>query len=248
MDRPSSGTARLGRRYRFGRRNLLALTGTALTGTVAGCSTLKSSADDSTPESGETDSDDSSGFDADFLADSANSHIRATDGFADASWLAGTAPDVLTVTTLEGSGEGSLRWAIDQRGPRVVVFEVGGVVDLEGESLAVDRPGLYVAGQTAPSPGITLIRGGLSVDADNVIVQHVRVRPGDDIPAEIDCLSNAGGSNVIFDHCSVSWGTDESVSTNSGPEKPDVTFSNNLIAECLNDSIHPKGLTPTARW
>lgn len=146
------------------------------------------------------------------------------------------------------SGDGSLRRAIDQRGPRIVVFEVGCVVDLEGESLEVDRPGLYVAGQTAPSPGITLVRGGLSIDADDVILQHVRVRPGDEILTEADGIGNDGGSNVIVDHCSVSWGTDENVSTNSGREKPDITVSNNLIAECLNHSIHPKGAHSYARW
>ncbi|WP_137290534.1 pectate lyase family protein [Natronorubrum halophilum] len=239
MDRTSGSTTGVGERCRFARRKLLALTGIGFTGTLAGCSALESRADG--PKTDDTDPDDSVGFDASFLAESASSHIGATDGFADASWLSESAPDVLTVTTLDGSGEGSLRRAINQRGPRIVVFEVGGVVDLEGESIEVGRPGLYVAGQTAPSPGITLIRGGLSVEADDVIVQHVRVRPGDDIPAETDGLSNDGGSNVVFDHCSVSWGTDESISTNSGPENPDITFSNNLIAECLNDSIHPKG-------
>ncbi|ADB63557.1 hypothetical protein Htur_4785 (plasmid) [Haloterrigena turkmenica DSM 5511] len=249
MDRASGSRSQPTDRRRCSRRTLLTLSGVGLTGTLAGCTGSESDDSGETPagengdENGtdESSTEDSAGFDASFLGESASSHVGATDGFADASWLSETEPEVYTVTSLEGSGEGSLREAIDRRGPRIVVFEVGGVVDLEGASIEVDRPGLYVAGQTAPSPGITIIRGGIRVDADNVLLQHIRVRPGDEIPSEIDCLSNAGGSNVIFDHCSASWGTDESVSTNSGREKPDITFSNNLIAECLNDSIHPKG-------
>ena len=248
MDRASGRISRVTERCAISRRKLLAVSGVSLTGTLAGCSGSESDGD-GTPsaENGDENETDEpaetepSGFDASFLAESESSHIGATDGFADASWLAGTEPEVYTVTNREGSGEGSLRHAIGQRGPRIVVFEVGGVIDLEGDSLEIDRPGLYVAGQTAPSPGITIIRGGIRVDADDVILHHIRVRPGDEIPREIDCLSNAGGSNVIFDHCSTSWGTDESVSTNSGREKPDITFSNNLIAESLNNSIHPKG-------
>ncbi|WP_247004261.1 pectate lyase family protein [Halosolutus gelatinilyticus] len=245
MDRSSGTRSRTAKQRRVFRRALLALSGSGLAGALAGCSSDGPDAGVPSEEDGDETDDasepESSGFDASFLGESASSHVGATDGFADAAWLDGADPDVYTVTSLEGSGEGSLRRAIDRRGPRIVVFEVGGVVDLEGESIEVTRPGLYVAGQTAPSPGITLIRGGLSVAADDVIVQHLRVRPGDDVPAEVDCLGNAGGANVIVDHCSASWGTDESVSTNSGPEKPNVTFSNNLIAECLNDSIHPKG-------
>ena len=247
MDR-ASGLTDVTERRRLSRRTLLAVSGLGFTGALAGCSSDEPS-DESTPTDGNGDENgtdestdpEQSGFDPSFLAESASSHVGATDGFADAAWLEGADPDVYRVTSLEGAGEGTLRWAIDQRGPRIVVFEVGGVVDLEGDSLEVDRPGLYIAGQTAPSPGITVVRGGISVDADDVILQHLRVRPGDDLPAPVDGIGNDGGSNVIVDHCSVSWGTDESISTNSGPHKPDITFSNNLIAECLNNSIHPKG-------
>jgi len=181
-----------------------------------------------------------SGFDASVLDDSPSSHVAPTDGFADASWLSGAMPEVVTVTTLDASGEGSLRWALNREGARVVVFEVGGVIDLDGESLSVSRPNVFVAGQTAPSPGITVIRGGIHVNTDNVILQHLRARPGDELAAPIDAITNDDGSNVIIDHCTASWGTDEGLSTNS-PDAPDVTLSNNLVAECLVDSIHPKG-------
>jgi len=180
------------------------------------------------------------GFDASLLGESPSSHVAPTDGFADASWLSGAFPDVVKVTTLEASGEGSLRWALDRSGARIVVFEVGGVIDLGGDTLTVSQPNVYVAGQTAPSPGITLIRGGLHINADNVILQHVRARPGDELSGPVDAIGNDDGSNVIIDHCTASWGTDEGLSTNS-PAAPDVTISNNIVAECLVDSIHPKG-------
>jgi pectate lyase len=246
------------------RRRLLALAGVGATVGAAGCGALGGEStdgsggdtastpaetapptDDPTPErtatpTARTGTAVPSGFDASLLDDSPSSHVAPTDGFADAAWLSGALPDVVRVTNLDASGEGSLRWALNREGARVVVFEVGGVIDLDGESLSLSRPNVFVAGQTAPSPGITVVRGGIHVNADNVILQHLRARPGDDLSGPIDAITNDDGSNVIVDHCSATWGTDEGMSTNS-PGAPNVTFSNNLVAECLVDSIHPKG-------
>src|SRR6185436_9939941 len=90
---------------------------------------------------------------------------------------------VLRVTTLAASGPGSLDAALRTEGPRLVVFEVGGVIELGGRTLVVRSPHLTIAGQTAPDPGITLIRGGLIVETHDVVIQHLAVRPGDDGPA-----------------------------------------------------------------
>jgi pectate lyase len=257
MDDGSCGSDRTGRcaGRRLSRRTFLGLAGVSAVTAAAGCS----GGEDPPPATTETSADQSratatavgeptaatstaaGGFDADALSASPGSHLAPADGFADASWLAERDLSVVRVTTLDASGEGSLRWALSEPGPRVVVFEVGGVVDLGGESLTVSRPNVFVAGQTAPSPGITLVRGGLHVDADNVILHHLRARPGDEVPAPIDAIGNVGGSNLIIDHCTAAWGTDEGLSTNSGPDAPDITFTNNLVAESLNDSIHPKG-------
>ncbi|MFZ2491683.1 MAG: pectate lyase, partial [Thermoanaerobaculia bacterium] len=84
----------------------------------------------------------------------------------------GTAGAVLRVTTLAAAGQGSLKQAIQTDGPRLIVFEVGGVIDLAGSTLVVRNPHLTIAGQTAPDPGITLIRGGLVVETHDVVVQH----------------------------------------------------------------------------
>ena len=157
--------------------------------------------------------------------------------------------NVIKVTNLNKSGEGSLAWAIVQTGPRIVVFEVGGVIDLEQSVLTIKEPYLFIAGQTAPAPGITLIRGGINVRGHDVIIQHISVRPGDCGLAtksgwEVDGLSTIGAYNVVVDHCSFTWAIDENLSA-SGPrhEGADktshhITFSNCIISECLHESPH----------
>lgn len=162
------------------------------------------------------------------------------------------------VTTLAADGPGSLTEALGARGPRIVVFEVGGVIDLAGRIIEIREPYLTVAGQTAPSPGITLIRGGLLVGAHDVVIRHLRVRPGEAGHAkasgwEPDGLSTLQHSHdIIVDHCSFTWGIDENLSVSSkpfegsGPEEwrrnasRRVTYSRNLIAEGLNRSTHSK--------
>ncbi|MEG2942409.1 MAG: hypothetical protein RR969_12650 [Thermomonas sp.] len=75
---------------------------------------------------------------------------------------------IIRVTTLATDGPGSLREAVDAEGPRIVVFEVGGVIDLGVKALKIKEPFLTIAGQTAPQPGITLIRGGIDLAAHDV--------------------------------------------------------------------------------
>jgi pectate lyase len=83
---------------------------------------------------------------------------------------------IIRVTTLDADGPGSLKAAIDTKGPRIVVFEVAGQIDLGKTSLEINEPFLTIAGQTAPSPGITLIRGGIDVKSHDIIIRHIRVR------------------------------------------------------------------------
>ncbi len=165
---------------------------------------------------------------------------------------------IVRVTTLAAEGKGSFSEAVRAKGPRIVVFEVGGVIDLAGKTLSVKEPFLTIAGQTAPAPGITFIRGGISISAHDVIVQHLRVRPGEagrkkKSGWEIDGIGLVGASRVIVDHCSTTWATDENLSA-SGPRfegaaveqwraatTHDVTISNCLIAEGLSGSTHGKG-------
>ncbi|HEX9853279.1 MAG TPA: hypothetical protein VGA68_09710 [Woeseiaceae bacterium] len=169
----------------------------------------------------------------------------------------GRGGQIVRVTNLNPAGNGSLRAAVEQPGPRIVVFEVGGVIDLDRQTLRITEPFLTIAGQTAPSPGVTLIRGGMDIAAHDVVVQHLRIRPGQAGAAKgsdwgEDSISTASAWNVIVDHCSLTWATDENLST-SGPRftgitpaewrrgtSHRITFSHNIIAEGLADSSHPK--------
>ena len=168
----------------------------------------------------------------------------------------GRGGQILRVTNLNAQGAGSLAEAIATSGPRIIVFEVGGVIDLQGASLSIENPYVTIAGQTAPSPGITIIDGPLSIKTHDVILQHIRVRPGASRHVtgwEPDGISTTSAYNVIIDHCSVSWAVDENCSA-SGPRfdgaTPDewrantshaITMSNNIIAEGLSNATHTKG-------
>lgn len=166
---------------------------------------------------------------------------------------------IIRVTTLEAEGEGSFAEAIKVTGPVIIVFEVGGIIDLDSKTLSFQKPYVTVAGQTAPFPGITFIRGGLEVNTHDVIIQHIKVRPGEAGKPkksgwEMDGITTINNSyNVIIDHCSVSWATDENISA-SGPQfkgsdvdewrkntSHNIVISNCIIAEGLANSTHSKG-------
>jgi pectate lyase len=154
---------------------------------------------------------------------------------------------IVKVTSLGNSGDGTLRAALAEQGPRIIVFEVSGTIDLNGQQLQIREPHVTVAGQTAPSPGITLVRGGIATYTHDVIIQHLRVRPGTEAGGSVDALETQTGSyNVIVDHCSFSWGTDETLSAAGAPFNGStleqwrsrasnrITFSNNIVAEALS--------------
>lgn len=165
---------------------------------------------------------------------------------------------IIRVTTLDLEGPGSISEALSTKGPRTVVFEVGGVIDLGAKSLKIREPFLTIAGQTAPQPGITLIRGGMDISAHDVIIRHIRVRAGEAGLAKMagtdfDSISTVGASNVIVDHCSLTWSTDENLSASGTRFQGDtpeqwragtshrITFSNNILAEGLGYATHAKG-------
>lgn len=173
--------------------------------------------------------------------------------------LGGRGGRIVRVTTLRPTGPGSLRAALEAQGPRLVVFEVGGVIDLQGQSLSIRHPFITLAGQTAPRPGVTVIKGELNIATHDVIVQHLMFRPGaygrpKRSGRDHDGISTQGGaSQVIVDHCSFSWATDENLSV-GGPRfqgadaaawrratSHEITYSHNIIYEGLGDSVHEKG-------
>lgn len=152
---------------------------------------------------------------------------------------------VLRVTTLADSGPGSLRAAVEAKGPRTIVFDVGGTISL-ASPLKISRSNVTIAGQTAPGDGITLRGQPLVVAADDVIVRYIRVRLGDETGVQDDAVSVTRGRRIMLDHISASWSVDEALSAGSRYATPEsaiteLTVQWSIIAESLNVSIHDKG-------
>jgi len=171
----------------------------------------------------------------------------------------GSGGTIIKVTNLNKEGNGSLSNAIQFEGPRIIVFEVAGIIDLKGNILQIKNPFITIAGQTAPFPGITIVKGGIRIRTHDVILQHIKVRPGEaghekKSGWEVDGISTTMGAyNIIVDHCSLTWATDENL-TAGGPRfygdnteewrkntSHRIVFSNCIIAEGLSKSKHSKG-------
>ncbi len=119
---------------------------------------------------------------------------------------------VIEVANLNDSGPGSLRAAIQEKGPRIVVFRVAGIIQLRS-NIDIDNPDITIAGQSAPGDGICLANHSLNINTHNVILRHLRVRRGR--PEGGQGSDNIGGNpegQIVVDHCSTSWGMDENLS------------------------------------
>ncbi len=165
--------------------------------------------------------------------------------------------EVIEVTTLEDDAEnppeGSLRWAfkqaIEEREdpilgtylyplPITVVFRVGGVINLQDE-LRVDRNNITIAGQTAPGDGICIRGATVNFSgSNNLIIQHIRFRPGDEQGYITSAFRIENGGNFIIDHCSMSWTIEEATHFSSNSHS---TVQWCIISESLYSSYHPKG-------
>lgn len=174
--------------------------------------------------------------------------------------IGGRGGKVLIVTSLDDSMEkGTLRWAVNQQFPRIIVFEVSGIIELN-EPLYIggskqnppsaDNPYSYctIAGQSAPGEGIIITNYSISLinDIHDVVIRNIRVRKlfADTILGTIgDGIELGGCNNVVIDHCSVSWAVDEGISIESTNSRMnnDITIQNCIVGEGLLNGGHPGG-------
>ena len=145
----------------------------------------------------------------------------------------------LVVTNLNDDGPGSLRWAVEQTGPRMVVFAVSGNIELQSP-LRVNNDSITIAGQTAPGDGICLKDQPLVVNGSHVIIRYLRVRLGDKFVHDNDAISGGryGQHDVILDHLSCSYSIDECLSIY---KTRNLTVQWCLISHSLAHSRHTKG-------
>ncbi|MBQ8940206.1 MAG: hypothetical protein IJ062_00075 [Firmicutes bacterium] len=143
--------------------------------------------------------------------------------------------EIYHVTNLNDSGEGSFRDAVSQSN-RIIVFDIAGTILLE-DKIIIKSNNLTILGQTAPGEGVCI--GGDSVQfeyCDNIIIRYLRFRSSEG--SYEDSLGGKGCSNVIIDHCSLSWSVDELLSWYGNTN---FTAQWNIISEALRNSTHDKG-------
>jgi hypothetical protein len=161
---------------------------------------------------------------------------------------------VYVVTNLNDSGPGSFREACESAGPRIVVFNVAGIIHLK-MPIFIDAPYITIAGQTAPGDGVCIAGQSVLVNTHDVVIRYLRFRRGiADIFNRDDSLGGNPVGNVIVDHCSCSWGGDESLSmyrhmyqTPAGKwlklPTVNITIQWCIISETLNTFNHSLGGT-----
>ena len=162
---------------------------------------------------------------------------------------------VLTVTNLNDDGPGSFRWACEQGGARIVVFNVSGIIRLKSP-INVRAPYITIAGQTAPGEGVIIAGESFQVDTHDVIVRHMRFRRGETLVwHREDSFGGNPVGNIMIDHCSCEWGLDENISfyrhmfdLHDGKDKRktptvNVTIQNTISAKALDTWNHSFGST-----
>lgn len=149
--------------------------------------------------------------------------------------------DYRTKDTQDPVIPGSLRAAIDATGPRTIIFDISGIIELKEKLLITGTKGngeVTIAGQTAPAKGV-VIKGWTvgMIGGSDVVLRFIRTRVGTSSGNTMDGMGMASGENSIFDHCSISWTIDESFSSRGAHN---ITLQRTLISEALNEAGHSK--------
>ena len=148
---------------------------------------------------------------------------------------------IFIVSNLNDNGPGSFREAAEAKGKRIIVFAISGTIHLDTK-LNI-KGDITIAGQSAPGDGICLADNSVSLGGNNIIIRYLRFRMGDkyqkggmvDGNGGDDAFGGIRRKNIIIDHCSMSWSTDEVFSVYAGDS---TTLQWNLISEPLNYSYH----------
>lgn len=161
---------------------------------------------------------------------------------------------VYVVTNLNDDGEGSFRWACEQGGARVVVFNVAGIIRLKSP-VDIRAPYITIAGQTAPGDGVCIAGESVLINTHDVVIRYMRFRRGEtEVTRRDDALGGNGVGNIIIDHVSASWGLDENMSmyrhvydrggtTQEKLPTVNVTIQNSIFSEALDTYNHSFGST-----
>jgi hypothetical protein len=161
---------------------------------------------------------------------------------------------VLVVTNLNDDGPGSFRWACEQGGARIIVFNVAGIIQLK-TPVIIRAPYITIAGQSAPGDGVCIAGESVWIDTHDVIIRFMRFRRGaTEVTRRDDALGGNPVGNIIIDHVSASWGLDENMSMyrhvyDRGGSKQEklptvnVTIQNSIFSECLDTYNHSFGST-----
>lgn len=163
---------------------------------------------------------------------------------------------VLVVTNLDDDGPGSFRWAVEQGGARVVVFNVAGIIRIK-TPVIIRAPYITIAGQTAPGDGVCIAGESVWINTHDVVIRFMRFRRGETwVGRRDDAIGGNPIGNIMIDHVSASWGLDENMSMyrhmyNDSTGKPaedklptvNITIQNSIFAEALDTWNHSFGST-----
>ena len=163
---------------------------------------------------------------------------------------------VIVVTNLNDNGPGSFRWACEQGGARIIVFNVAGIIRIQ-TPVIIRAPYITIAGQTAPGDGVCIAGESVWLNTHDVIIRFMRFRRGETwVGRRDDAIGGNPIGNIMIDHVSASWGLDENMSMyrhmyNDSTGKPaeeklgtvNITIQNSIFAEALDTWNHSFGST-----